>query len=174
MTINDINNTMPKTAARTKDFEAYISKSGFVADCKVVPLETRETIKNELANIIKIEVHNSGKYIAATLYFGGKEIDKAERYRYVVIDLTGDEIDCELAGSIKEAKAAIRAKVGAQVAEESAKKQPVAAKAVKEAKAAEKPKVRAGEKRTTEIINKVEAAEDAKKAAAKNSKSKAG
>lgn len=140
MTMQEMKAKMPKAAGRYNDFTHYQSKSAFLAEAINVSEKAREAIKNELSNVFTLDPHNSGQYVAATLYFGGAGVEPDERYRHMTINCTGEELECELYNSIKEAKDAIRAILAPAADEaapaEEAKAEPKAKKAKGKSRAA--------------------------------------
>lgn len=155
---NQINTMVPKTAARRGDFSKYASKAGFRKEAENVSQKVRDLIANEVTRTFSFEVHESGKVLAVTLYFSGKDVPQKDRYKHLAVDaFDEDNLLFDIFDSIKEAKQKCRKVYAEKTSGSSGGK-------VEEPKTG--PVVKRGEQRTVDIVNKVEAEEEAKRAAA--------
>lgn len=108
MNLKQIANVLPKGATRNADFEMWASKSTFVKECEYVSEAARQAIGAELSNVFSLYSHKSGKFVAVTLYFSAKGIESTDRWRHLIVDCRGAELEAEIAPNIKEAKIQIR------------------------------------------------------------------
>lgn len=108
MNLKQIANVLPKGATRNADFEMWASKSAFVKECEYVSEAARQAIGAELSNVFSLYSHKSGKFVAVTLYFSAAGIEKTDRWRHLIVDCRGAELEAEIAPNVKEAKNEIR------------------------------------------------------------------